>query len=627
MFYMYFDKTKELEEKLGVLKRENEDKKLKIITLENEKKYLNSQIKIIKTENERLVKILQNLGNNNEEIINQLTILGMKENNSDSMNNIKIDQKTGEIVGNEKLQNIVSIDFYDVIACINSIKDITKGWEIKMSQNAIKQYDSFKKDKVLKIGVIGNSNKGKSFILSKISKIDLPSGTSIRTEGLSIKYPDTKLYQKRNIALLDSAGLETPVLKDIMKEEIEKIKEKEKKEDNNKDNKDQKDNEEKEEIKEEKVENEMNQEEQIIDDKKMEEKNQIKDNENEKENDKGDNNFNNNKSEMFKEKAREKLITEMFLQSYILHNSDIILVIVGNLTFSEQKLINRIKREIKKYKINKSLFIIHNLKTYTHVQQVEEYINDYLLKSATFDLEKQDNISTKIKTKTGVSYYEKNTNPKVFHLIYANEKSEAGDYYNNFTLKFIENNFQNITDLTPFDVIETIKKRFKDISNDVLEKNTDKLEFNNSNKLIKLQKPKNIKLKKCLIDELGFSNLKPNGYEPTYNYYKKDDKIIIRVEIPGNNKIDSKIDYLGEYSVIILKGIKKKDKEPKLEDNIYNSREFGDFELNIYLKTDEYFLKNEKPKINQKNGIVFLEYNLGEKNNETGAETKEDDEI
>ena len=326
---------------------------------------------------------------------------------------------------------------------------------------------------------------------------------------------------------------------------------------------------------------------------------------------------------MFKEKAREKLITEMFLQSYILHNSDIILVIVGNLTFSEQKLINRIKREIKKYKINKSLFIIHNLKTYTHVQQVEEYINDYLLKSATFDLEKQDNISTKIKNKTGVSYYEKNTNPKVFHLIYANEKSEAGDYYNNFTLKFIENIFQNITDLTPFDVIETIQKRFTEISNDILEKKIDKIEFNNSNKLIQLQNPKNIKLKKCLIDELGFSNLKPNGYEPTYNYYKKDNKIIVRVEIPGNNKIDSKIDYLGEYSVIILKGIKKKDKEPKLEDNIYNSREFGDFELNIYLKTDEYFLKNEKPKINQKNGIVFLEYNLGKKNNET----EEDDEI
>ena len=66
----------------------------------------------------------------------------------------------------------------------------------------------------LKIGVIGNADKGKSFILSKISKIDFPSGTSISTEGLSIKYPEIREYVNRKIALLDSAGLETPVLKE-----------------------------------------------------------------------------------------------------------------------------------------------------------------------------------------------------------------------------------------------------------------------------------------------------------------------------------------------------------------------------------------------------------------------------
>ena len=52
------------------------------------------------------------------------------------------------------------------------------------------------------------------FLLSKLSKIDLPSGTSITTEGLSIKYPEIKEYKNRNIVLLDSAGLETTVLKE-----------------------------------------------------------------------------------------------------------------------------------------------------------------------------------------------------------------------------------------------------------------------------------------------------------------------------------------------------------------------------------------------------------------------------
>ena len=35
-----------------------------------------------------------------------------------------------------------------------------------------------------------------------------------------------------------------------------------------------------------------------------------------------------------------------------------------------------------------------------------------------------------------------------------------------------------------------------------IEKKADNLEFIKSNKLIKLLKPKNIKLKKCLIDEM-----------------------------------------------------------------------------------------------------------------------------
>ena len=62
------------------------------------------------------------------------------------------------------------IDFYDVIVHIDSIKDINKGWKIEMNKDAEKNYNDYKTQKVLKIGVIGNANKGKSFLLSKISK-------------------------------------------------------------------------------------------------------------------------------------------------------------------------------------------------------------------------------------------------------------------------------------------------------------------------------------------------------------------------------------------------------------------------------------------------------------------------
>jgi hypothetical protein len=68
-----------------------------------------------------------------------------------------------------------------------------------------------------------------------------------------------------------------------------------------------------------------------------------------------------NSKELFKIKSREKLITELFLQNYIIYNSDVLIIVVGILTYSEQKLLNKIKIEIGKSKIDKQIYIIHNL--------------------------------------------------------------------------------------------------------------------------------------------------------------------------------------------------------------------------------------------------------------------------
>ena len=57
-------------------------------------------------------------------------------------------------------------------------------------------------------------------------------------------------------------------------------------------------------------------------------------------------------------------------------------------------MLNKIKSEIQRAKCNKCLFVIHNLITYTSVAQVKEYIDNYLLKSASFDLEKRIEITT-----------------------------------------------------------------------------------------------------------------------------------------------------------------------------------------------------------------------------------------
>ena len=236
------------------------------------------------------------------------------------------------------------IDFYDVIVHINSVKDINKGWKIQMNDKGKRNYEKYKNENILKLGVIGNANKGKSYILSKISKINLPSGMSIKTEGLSIKYPDLKLKDNRKIVLLDSAGLETPVLIS----DVESMKK---------------------------------------------EENEIKD-----------------RNELFKEKSRAKLITELFLQNYIVNNSDILLVVVDCLSYSEQKLLMKIKKEIERSNKKSNLYVIHNLKTYTSIKQVQDYIDKTLLKSATFTLvEGQNNFQEK----NGIYFFEKKNFKKI----------------------------------------------------------------------------------------------------------------------------------------------------------------------------------------------------------------------
>ena len=536
----------------------------------------------INNNNDALMKIKETYKNSIEKLLEEKPYL------IEHFKKFNLDINYSQLNNENNIQNLITepndeiepTKFYDVIIPIQSIKDIIKGWKIKLSKNI--KYKEIIKERVLKVGVIGNSNKGKSFILSKISKMYFPSGTSIKTEGLSIKYPDLKEYKHRKMVLLDSAGLETPVLQE--KKEIIEDNKKEKK------------------IIEKNIKNEN-----PLNANDKDEMNNIVKNDNK-------DNFG---EEVFKEKSRDKILTELFLQNYIIHNSNILIAVVGILTYSEQKILNRIKTELNRAKLNKTLYVIHNLMTYTTIKQVQNYIENVLLKSATFELELQIRVNTRNdnESEKGICFYEtKVKNYDIFHLIFANEGSEAGNYYNEYTLNFLEHAYESITGLEGFDIVKTIKERFKEVSKEFFEKLENEISFVESEEIIKLKEPKDITLKKCFIDELGFSIIRPNGFEPKYNYYIKENKIIIKIEIPGNFKFDSSFEYSGEYIIIKIRGIKIKDDEPKkIEENIFNGRELGLFSLDIPFKHELFNIKNEKPKFESKNGIVTLIYQLEEK--------------
>ena len=663
------------------------------------------ELKEVNNDNEKKIKELEE-SNNKEKSEKDKLIEKLKK-------EIDILKKTNEL----KNYNKAKLEkFYDIVIDINSVKRLnTDGWKVKFTKRGLNKYKQYKDKKLITIGVIGNNNKGKSFLLSKLSKIKLLTGTSIQTEGLSVKYPKLKGYKGRQIILLDSAGLETPVLRNEQDEnEIkeEKKEEKEIKEEKRDENEIKDDLKDENEIKEEHNNNN--------DSKKNEEIQKIQNEEIKKQN--NDKEIKQNK--IFKENAKDKIMTELFLENFIIKKSDILLIVVGKLTYSEQLLINKLKVECKNQNKGR-IFIVHNLQDFRKKEQVEDYIKNTLLKCGTFNLNKKTWITTekdnenqnseeeeeeekeeeendedikeeekdekiiekkeeRIEEEKDDKIIEKNEEKKeeedvdkkkeekinnikinndineknvkddyklnnvhfseilyygdkkleVYHLIIANEDSEAGIIYNQYAYNFIKSVYNLISENKQFDIFEEVQNNFKDLSNTILKTNIENANFTKiddiiKNKIMKLESKEEIVLKQCYIDELGFSLFKTGNFEPKYNYFKADGNTLeIRIEIPGNAKCKVTHKVIKDKIVIIVKGEKRKDKIPqKPEDNIVNLREFSKFELNIYLPIEELQIIANKPKEGYPKfdkGICFIQYELAKEVTEEEVETKDD---
>ena len=173
-----------------------------------------------------------------------------------------------------------------------------------------------------------------------------------------------------------------------------------------------------------------------------------------------------------KEITRDKLMTENFLQDFAIYSSHIVIAVVGQLTFQDQKFLNRMKDICK----NKKLLIIHNL-FFESKEQVENYIKNTIRASLFFKLEKQSmiNFGKREKDKNKNKEEEEEKDKKmdylfieeiddyrkkyyIIHLIMAKEGTEAGNYYNKTTINFLRDNIFCVTKLQKYDVIEEFKK-------------------------------------------------------------------------------------------------------------------------------------------------------------------------
>jgi len=461
--------------------------------------------------------------------------------------------------------------YYDVVIDINSINSLrNEGWAIKYNKERKEIYEKIVGEQTIKIGVLGLNNVGKSFLLSKLVRAEIPTGYSIETKGISIKYAkEEDTDEEKGICILDSAGFETPLLKG----EKKKI------------------------------------------DKKMFDFGREGNKSNELENAiKYD--------EIEDELSRDKAQTERFIEQLIISLSDMIILVIGKLTRTEQRLITRIKNLSKKNEKNKikSIIIVHNLAQYHKIKEVERHIEQYLTKSATFELSEKNVIGIPKFQKR--KYFFENSDEsddiQIYHYIMAKEGTEAGDYYNPLTLELIKRQYNSFNKRYPINIPDEIINLFSELSSDIIGEKMECQKTGTDKNIIKLadmqinnlKRKKQIKLQSAYIDQDG-NYLKNMGkFEPKYSlYYYKEKKrrddnsdededeegyekyLLLRLEIPGNivkltaRTTDPKTE---KVKGIVIKGMKKLDdfKEKSKEDftTISDNRSYDEFTYLIVLQ-------------------------------------------
>ena len=172
--------------------------------------------------------------------------------------------------------------------------------------------------------------------------------------------------------------------------------------------------------------------------------------------------------------SKDKTQTERFIENLIISLSDMIILVIGKLTRTEQKLITRIKNMANNNENKiKSIIIVHNLAQYNKIIEVERHIKDFLLRSATFKIIKKNVLRIKA-YKSRYYFVEKNDNNsnnnnlEVFHYIMAKEGTEAGNHYNDLTIQLIKQQYNNSNQRKAIDIPKQIKKLFCDLSNDII---------------------------------------------------------------------------------------------------------------------------------------------------------------
>jgi GTPase SAR1 family protein len=172
---------------------------------------------------------------------------------------------------------------------------------------------------------------------------------------------------------------------------------------------------------------------------------------------------------------KDQKFRNIFIEDFIIEKANILIIVINQLSFKEQKYLNRLK-----YNLNFDLMlIIHNLQFFCKKKTIEAHIENVVKKSIFSNLEKgyiifdiNSNDDKSDKSDKPFYYKEKeigkqkkeNPTQEIIHLFMAKEGSEAGNYFNKITIDFIRNKIKTETRPKIFDVIKEVKSFLSECS-------------------------------------------------------------------------------------------------------------------------------------------------------------------
>jgi hypothetical protein len=475
--------------------------------------------------------------------------------------------------------------------------------------------DNFTEDDCLVLGIVGLGNVGKSYLLSLFINQELPSGESIHTKGISVKI----INDAKKLIILDSEGVEAPLTKSNISKDLYP-------KDGDLLNKD------------------INESDSLI-----------------------------------QTLAKDKKTVELFIQDFIIDKSSILFIVVGQITFTEQKLINRIVNETNK----KTIFVIHNLKNFYNKEQINNYIENTFKKNIflnfetfseqTYDKGIQDNVGNI--EEFGKYFLEKykineHLEKEVVHFIMgSNVKESEAFYFNKTVVEYVRKEISSINGGIKFNIIEELKQYVLKKAQKYVElKDNDatkppfleediKLEKEGDTISLKIKNEAN--LKKCLINPLGFSSFYGSLYSPNYICYidesvkekdkekekedkkenekekekEKEKKFVVEINLCGKEKENyevnipkrEEISEEGQKTLIIISGTKKLKEYNNMEviDDNTSTMDSGNWKIHIVLDNNKYKIKqNTTVKKEKKKGIFRYIYTLENIEHNNNSEMK-----